>query len=96
MLNNPVIASILGTIGTILWCIQLIPQIIVNYLRHTTAGLQPLMLLLWSIGAVIMGIYNVSRNLNIPLQLQPQIFLLLCFITWGQCLYYEKVFVCSK
>ncbi|KTW28162.1 hypothetical protein T552_02021 [Pneumocystis carinii B80] len=90
MSYNAAIAAVLGTIGTILWCIQLIPQIIVNYVRHSTQGLQPLMLLLWSIGAVIMGIYNISRNLNIPLQLQPQLFLLLCFITWGQCLYYEK------
>ncbi|KAG4300606.1 hypothetical protein PCANB_003092 [Pneumocystis canis] len=90
MVHNPVIAAILGIIGTILWCIQLIPQIIINYLRHNTAGLQPFMLLLWSVGGIFMGIYNISRNLNIPLQLQPHLFLVLCFITWGQCLYYEN------
>ncbi|KAG4304433.1 hypothetical protein PORY_002143 [Pneumocystis oryctolagi] len=88
--HNPVIAAILGMIGTIMWCVQLIPQIIVNYYRHSTAGLQPFMMLLWSVGAVFMGIYNISRKLNIPLQLQPQCFLVLCFITWGQCLYYES------
>ncbi|CCJ31296.1 unnamed protein product [Pneumocystis jirovecii] len=94
--HNPVIAAILGTIGTIMWCVQLIPQIIVNYLRHNTTGLQPLMLLLWSVGGVFMGIYNISRNLNIPLQLQPQLFMVLCFITWGQCLYYENKWPLKK
>ncbi|TGJ88347.1 hypothetical protein E0Z10_g462 [Xylaria hypoxylon] len=34
------------------------------------------------------GIYAVVQNFNIPIQVQPQIFMLLCLINWGQTLLY--------
>lgn len=37
------------------------------------------------------GIYAIIQNLNIPLQCQPQIFLTLCLITWGQILFYTRL-----
>lgn len=45
---------------------------------------------LWAIAAVPFGIYTIAQYLNIPLQLQPQLFLLLALITWGQCMYYDR------
>jgi hypothetical protein len=43
----------------------------------------------WAVAGVPFGIYTISQSLNIPLQIQPQLFLLLALITWGQCKYYD-------
>jgi hypothetical protein len=48
------------------------------------------MMFSWAIAAVPFGIYCIAQYLNIPLQLQPQLFLLLCLMTWGQCMYYDR------
>jgi hypothetical protein len=44
----------------------------------------------WAIAAVPFGIYCISQYLNIPLQVQPQLFLLLCVICWLQCMHYDQ------
>lgn len=47
--NNVTVAStVLGTIGTILWCIQLIPQIWYNWRRKKTDGFPAAMMFLWA------------------------------------------------
>lgn len=46
--NVTVASNVLGTIGTILWCIQLIPQIWYNYRRKKTDGFPAAMMLLWA------------------------------------------------
>jgi hypothetical protein len=70
---------------------QLIPQIIINFRRHNTIGLQRSMMLLWACAGVPLGAYNVTGNFNIALQVQPQILTTLSLITWIQCYYYEDV-----
>ncbi|KAI4258133.1 MAG: hypothetical protein L6R42_005275 [Xanthoria sp. 1 TBL-2021] len=45
----PVAANVLGTIGTVFWCIQLIPQIWFNWKQKKTDGLPGLMMFLWAI-----------------------------------------------
>ena len=45
----PVAANILGTIGTVFWCIQLLPQIWYNWKQKKTDGLPGLMMFLWAI-----------------------------------------------
>ena len=77
-------------------CIQLVPQIIKNYRRHGTDGLSAIMMMAWAIAAVPFGIYTISQYLNIPLQLQPQLFLLLCMVTWSQCMYYDSHWSLTK
>ena len=67
---------------------QLIPQIIINYRKHDTTGLQPTMMLLWACAGVPLGIYNIVENFNIALRIQPQILTTLSLITWIQCKYY--------
>ncbi len=68
---------------------QLIPQIIINYRRHSTTGLQPTMMLLWAFAGIPLGVYNIAENFNVALQIQPQILTLLSLITWAQCKYYS-------
>lgn len=43
-----VASNVLGTIGTVLWCIQLIPQIWYNWKRKKTDGFPATMMFLWA------------------------------------------------
>ncbi|KAF1968930.1 PQ loop repeat protein [Bimuria novae-zelandiae CBS 107.79] len=84
----PVAANILGTIGTVCWCVQLIPQIIRNYRTKSTEGLPASMMLLWTLSGVPFSAYAIAQNFNTPLIVQPQCFCFLCGVSWGQCLVY--------
>jgi len=88
-MDVPVAANVLGTLGAVCWSIQLIPQIIINYRRHNTIGLQRSMMFLWACAGVPLGVYNITGNFNIALRIQPQILTVLSLITWIQCYYYE-------
>ncbi|KAE8354818.1 PQ loop repeat protein [Aspergillus coremiiformis] len=94
--NVTVASNVLGTIGTVLWCIQLIPQIWYNWKQKKTDGLPPLMMLLWASCAVPMGAYLILQEVNIPLQIQPQIFGFFSLVSWGQILYYNHKFSRAK
>ncbi|PWY94990.1 PQ loop repeat protein [Aspergillus sclerotioniger CBS 115572] len=82
-------ATILGTIGTVFWCIQLIPQIWYNWRRKKTEGLPPAMGFLWAVCAVPMGVYLILQDVNLPMQIQPQIFGTFSAVIWAQILHYE-------
>ncbi|KAI9929942.1 hypothetical protein AWENTII_003606 [Aspergillus wentii] len=87
--NVTVASNVLGTIGTVLWCVQLIPQIWFNWRRKNTDGFPPLMMFLWASCAVPMGAYLILQEVNIPLQIQPQIFGFFSLVSLGQILYYN-------
>ncbi|KAL1971045.1 hypothetical protein VTN77DRAFT_2879 [Rasamsonia byssochlamydoides] len=87
--NIPVAANVLGTIGTVFWCIQLVPQIWHNWRHKKTDGLPASMMLLWAGCAIPFGIYMILQKVNIPLQIQPQLFGFFSFVSWGQILYYN-------
>jgi len=91
MASESVVANVLGTIGTVCWCIQMIPQIIQNYRKKNCEGLQPLMLFLWTASGVPFSIFFVARDASIPIQIQPQCFTFLCLVTWAQTLHYPPV-----
>lgn len=67
---------------------QLIPQIVKNYRLHSTEGLHHTMYLAWAIAGIPLGVYSLSQDFNIALQIQPHILILLSLITWAQCQYY--------
>ncbi|KAK4692770.1 hypothetical protein P7C71_g4495, partial [Lecanoromycetidae sp. Uapishka_2] len=79
----PVAATVLGTIGTVFWCVQLVPQIWYNWKQKKTDGLPGLMMFLWAISAVPFGAYAMIQNFNLPIQIQPQIFCALIVIEGG-------------
>ncbi|RCK64459.1 hypothetical protein Cantr_00456 [Candida viswanathii] len=85
---NAVAENVLGTIGTVLWCIQLIPQVIRNYRTKDCEGLPPLMMFLWAASGVPFSIYFIAIDGSIPLRIQPQLFTFFCTISWIQTLYY--------
>ncbi|CCH43547.1 putative membrane protein [Wickerhamomyces ciferrii] len=49
------------------------------------------MLFLWTLSGIPFSIFFVSRDANIPIQIQPQCFTILCLITWIQTLYYPPI-----
>ncbi|KAJ6107867.1 hypothetical protein N7523_009190 [Penicillium sp. IBT 18751x] len=87
--NITVASNVLGTIGTVLWCIQLIPQIWYNWRRKTTDGFPAVMMFLWASCSVPMGAYLILQKVSIPLQIQPQMFGFFSLVNWGQILYYN-------
>ena len=86
----PLAANILGTIGTVCWCVQLAPQIWRNYRTKNTEGLPPSMMLIWSMSGVPFGVYAILQQFNTPLIIQPQCFCVLCGVSWAQCLIYGR------
>ncbi|TGZ78246.1 PQ-loop-domain-containing protein [Ascodesmis nigricans] len=94
--SHPLAATILGLLGTICWCIQLFPQIYHNWRRKSTEGLPAIMFVTWALSGTPFGIYATTQSLNLPLQIQPQIFLVLCAITWVQCLHYSPSLLATK
>lgn len=46
------------------------------------------MMFLWGVCGVPFGAYAVMQNYNIPIQVQPQVFMGLCLISWSQILIY--------
>ncbi|KIV79237.1 hypothetical protein, variant [Exophiala sideris] len=92
----PPAANVLGTIGTVFWSIQLLPQIYRSYRTKSTVGVPPLMMFLWSISGVPFGAYAIAQNFNIPIQIQPQCFCLFCLVNWGQCKYYSSKWKARK
>jgi uncharacterized protein with PQ loop repeat len=81
--------NIFGTISLILWSIQLIPQIIHNFQRKTTAGSSMTTVLIWFSGSLLLTPYYIYKGLNVPMILQAHTFSLLSMIWLLQIIYYD-------
>jgi len=88
MIQSPLLQNVFGTIGTVLWSAQIIPQIYQNYKTKSTYGLSSYLMLLWTLSALFLGVYNILQNINVALIVQPQSFGVLGAVCWVQCLYY--------
>ncbi|KAE9384295.1 hypothetical protein BT96DRAFT_1026929 [Gymnopus androsaceus JB14] len=93
---NTVAENVFGTLGTVCWMIQLLPQIRKSYLEKSTIGFSDWMIFSWAVAGAFLGTYAVVQNLNIPLILQPQIFGALSLVSWAQCQYYTRHWSCRK
>lgn len=89
MIDNPAASNVLGTIGTIMWCLQIVPQIVKNYRSQSTYGLSPWLLVCWASASVPQGAYLLIEWVSVPLLIQPQIFAALALVGVGQCFYYR-------
>ncbi|BGP22117.1 cystinosin/ERS1p repeat protein [Rhodotorula toruloides] len=82
--------QVTGWFGTVLWCIQLVPQVYMNYRRKTTEGLSNLLCVCWMLSGVTLGIFAIVENINIPIIVQPHCYGSLCFLMLCQMLYYDR------
>ncbi|EKM50493.1 uncharacterized protein PHACADRAFT_200439 [Phanerochaete carnosa HHB-10118-sp] len=87
---NAAAENVLGTMGTVCWMIQLLPQIWKSWREKSTEGLADYLVLLWSISAWFLGVYAIVQDLNVPLIVQPQVFGFLALVSWAQCQYYAR------
>ncbi|CAA93547.1 PQ loop protein [Schizosaccharomyces pombe] len=85
---NATASTVFAILGTVCWCVQLIPQIIKNYRAKSTEGLDTLFILSWVVASIPLSVYNQVQELNIALKVQPELFQALAFTTFFQCLYY--------
>lgn len=81
--------NVLGTIGTVLWSFQLVPQILKSYRSKDTDGLSAWLLFIWVAGSIPQATYLVVQNINIPLIIQPQLFSAFAIIAMAQCWHYS-------
>ncbi|KAJ7751550.1 PQ loop repeat-domain-containing protein [Mycena maculata] len=89
---NALAENVLGTIGTICWTGQLIPQVWKSWRDKSTEGLSPWLVLIWGVSSSFLGAYYayvIISEVNVPLMVQPQVFGFLTYISWGQCQYYD-------
>ncbi|SCV70282.1 BQ2448_1676 [Microbotryum intermedium] len=89
-IHNSIAENVLGTIGAILWSLQLVPQIWKSYREGKTEGLSSALLLIWFESGVFLGAYALIQNLAVPLLVQPQLFSFFTAIAWGQTLFYDN------
>jgi len=59
MAEDNTTSTVLATIGTVIWCIQLSPQIYFLYRKKNAEGFPPVFMLLWCISGVFMCLYFV-------------------------------------
>lgn len=86
----------LAILGAIAWSLQLIPQIYLNYTRHSTEGLHSSMMILWSIAGLPLAIHNILSGQHIALQIQAEVLTGLSLVTWAQTMYYGKKWSIKK
>ena len=89
-MDNPALSTAFGTVGAICWSIQLLPQIYLNWRRHSAEGLSSEFMMFWAWAGVPLGAYNIVSDFNVALQVQPQILAALSLTTWIQCYYYQR------
>ncbi|KAH9933337.1 PQ loop repeat-domain-containing protein [Fomitopsis serialis] len=85
---NKAAENALGTIGTICWTIQLVPQLWKSHREKSTEGLSQFLVFIWGASGVLLGVYAIVQNINIPIIVQPQLFGTLSFLSFAQCQYY--------
>lgn len=88
--TNAAAENVLGTIGTICWTVQLIPQVWKSWREKSTDGLSHWLVLVWGVAGAFLGVYVIVQGLSVPLIVQPQAFGILSLISWAQCLYYGQ------
>ncbi|KAF2104489.1 hypothetical protein NA57DRAFT_70693 [Rhizodiscina lignyota] len=61
-----------------------------NWRRKSADGVPLVMLFLWAAAHPPLGAYAIIQNFNVPVQVQPQVFIVLCMICWSQTAYYQR------
>ncbi|EGG19660.1 hypothetical protein DFA_00238 [Cavenderia fasciculata] len=95
-MENEIVSNIFGILGSIIWSVQLIPQIKLNYKNASTQGLSPYCFMSWYLCGLILGTYLIHEKSPVSLIIQILLFTSFCLIIIFQYLFYEKQFPRKK
>lgn len=88
MAINSAASTVCGLIGTVCWCIQLLPQIRYIIKQKDTTGFNPIFMGLWLIASPFLACYAFISNQNIAIRIQPNLFMVFCLVAYYlSCLY---------
>lgn len=88
MAINSAASTACGLIGTVCWCIQIVPQIIYIYKKKDTTGFNPIFMGLWLTATPFLATYAFVSNQNIAIRIQPNVFMVFCLAAYYMsCLY---------
>ncbi|SAL95482.1 hypothetical protein [Absidia glauca] len=90
MVDRNLVEQVFSYFGLVLWSFQMAPQVYKNWKRGSTEGVSPYTMLIWMFSGMLLGNYNVGLRVAIPLIVQPQLFVLICAMCFGQELYYGR------
>ncbi|EAL61901.1 hypothetical protein DDB_G0291107 [Dictyostelium discoideum AX4] len=89
-MENKILSNLFGIVGTILWSVQLVPQIHLNYKRKSTKGVSPTCFGCWYACGVILGTNLVFNREPPALVVQISCFSLFSLVIVMQHLFYQK------
>ncbi|KYQ88677.1 hypothetical protein DLAC_10859 [Tieghemostelium lacteum] len=95
-MENKVLSNLFGIAGTIIWSVQLIPQIRLNYQRQSTKGVSLLCFSSWYICGLILSTYLIFSRQTPSLIIQITLFSIFCAIIVFQSLFYERKYPLKK
>lgn len=86
------LSELMGLLGTVLFCVAILPQILANHRKKSTEGLPLLMMMIWSTGAAPFAGYAFAQNFAWAVKAQAEILFLLETVCVGQILYFSHHF----
>ncbi|KAN0008772.1 hypothetical protein ACTFIU_002065 [Dictyostelium citrinum] len=89
-MENKILSNLFGIIGTVLWSVQLVPQIHLNYKRKSTKGVSPTCFGCWYACGVILGTNLVFNREPPALVVQISCFSVFSLVIVMQHLFYQK------
>ncbi|EGC32090.1 hypothetical protein DICPUDRAFT_98992 [Dictyostelium purpureum] len=89
-MENKILSNVFGTIGTVLWSVQLIPQIHLNYKRKSTKGVSPVCFGCWYACGLVLGTNLIYNSEPPALFIQITLFSIFALAIVFQHLYYQK------
>lgn len=75
---NAVLENVFGTIGAVLWTIQIIPQIWKSWRTKDTEGLSAWLMLTWAVASIFLGTYVVVQDVNVPIIVSREVLYVAC------------------
>jgi len=87
-----ILSIVFAVVGLVLWSIQLIPQIWLNFKRKTTEGLSVYGFAMWYTATIILGVYLIQTDQLIILVIQAFVFGLLNLIIIFEYLVFDSKF----
>ncbi|KYQ91078.1 hypothetical protein DLAC_07981 [Tieghemostelium lacteum] len=95
-MDSPIASNIFGIAGLIIWSLELLPQIRLNYIRKSTEGVSLLCFSSWYLSGIVLDPYLVFTKKSPALIVQISIFTFLTLIILYQHFYFDRKIALKK